>query len=80
MFFFVDHEVGQSKIRVNAVVIVIYYQRYLYYDVFVKMPPKCPTNRSWSFSNELGVTGNNRGGVSQGICQKHTDLFRDGLI
>ena len=31
--------------RVNAVEIVIYYQRYLCRDNFVKAPPKCPTNR-----------------------------------
>ena len=45
----VDQDAEQSKMCVNDVAIVNYYQRYICHDNFVKMPPKCPTNRLCCF-------------------------------
>ena len=39
MYVFEDQGAEQTKLRVNAVAIVIYNQRYLYHDNFMKTPP-----------------------------------------
>ena len=44
------------NICVNAVASVIYYQRYLCHDHFVKTPPKCPTNRLYWFNYWYYIT------------------------